>query len=435
MMLGYRFADLEKKISEWKPDVIGFTIFTLQHRSVYNLMSMVKAKHPDIEIVVGGPHLSVSKSKVLDDCSGVDFGCIGEGEDFILELVSGKELSDIKGLVYRKNGKAVVNQLRPFCAELDQIKFPKLRGFEHKKYANEILVVTSRGCPYQCIYCAVALTSGRKLRVRRIDDVVDEVEFWYHNGKRIFNFVDDNFTFHEDRVYEFCDAIESRKMKKLILRASNGVRADRLNYALLKRMNEIGFRSIGIGVEAGNNKVLKRLRKGETIEQIEEAIEIACDLGYEVALFFVFGSPGETIQDVEDSIKLAQKYNVFKVDFYNLIPFPGTELFEWVNSNNAWVGDPDDLLNASDKNIRFGSVPFFQTKELPFDIQEHLIKRLRNVMTGVEMRYLKSVLYKKCGILGYPFAYFIASDFVTKLYFNNNRVRRLAEKIRYSILK
>ena len=435
MMLGYRFDDLDRKISEWKPDLVGFTMFTLHHRSVYSLIGMVKTKYPGIAIVVGGAHLSIAQEKVLDECSSIDFGCIGEGEDLIIELISGKKLSEIKGLVYRENGKTVVNQLRPFCPELGKIKFPRLRGFELKKYANEILVVSSRGCPYQCIYCSVALTSGRKLRLRKISDVVDEVEFWYHNGKRIFNFVDDNFTFHEDRVYEFCDAIKSRKMKKLILRASNGVRADRLNYALLKRMKEIGFRSIGIGVESASNKVLKSLKKGENIAQIEKAISYACDLGYEVALFFVFGTPGETIDDVQASMDFALKYPVFKVDFYNLIPFPGTELYEWVEKRGAWVGDPEELLDGYDKNLRFGSSPFFETDELPLDTQIKLRKDLLTVMRKVERRYLTASLKKTFGPFSIPVALLASTSLIQNLYFKNNSFRRIAERIRYSILK
>ncbi len=435
MKLGYNFSELKKKIDNFNPDLIGFTIFTLNHKTVYEMIEKLKTLFPDLKIIVGGPHISIDKENVLKGCSAINYACVNEGEDLIVELCRGNEIASIKGLAYRNDGKIIFNGIRSYQNDIDKYSFPRLNKFELNKYANEILIISSRGCPYSCIYCSVHLVSGKKLRLRNIKNIVDELEYWYQKGKRIFNFVDDNFTFYEERVYKLCEELEKKNLKDLILRASNGVRADRLDYDLLKRMKEVGFRSIGIGVEAGNNKILKILKKGETIEQIESAIKSACDLGYEVALFFVFGTPGETLEDVEDSINIALKYPVFKVDFYNLNPFPGTELHNWVNINNAWVGNPEEMLNKSDKNIRFGSHPFFETKELPLEIQMKLQKRLLKIMRTVEKRYLIGILKKKIGLISYPLAYTISTQFVQNLYFNNNKIRKYAEKIRYSILR
>jgi radical SAM superfamily enzyme YgiQ (UPF0313 family) len=271
--------------------------------------------------------------------------------------------------------------------------------------------------------------------VREVEEVVDELEYWYDRGKKVFNFVDDNFTFDEDRVYEFCDAVERRNLKGLILRASNGIRADRVDYALLKRMKQVGFRSIGIGVESGSDRVLKSLRKGETVSQIETTIQNACSLGYEVALFFVFGAPGETLEDVEKSIELALKYPVFKVDFYNLLPFPGTQLYEWVNEQDRWLGNRDELLNSSDKSVRFGSNLFFETEQLSAEDLARVKERVRHVMKVVERRYIERALREKMGVLAYPIAFLASTRVVQKLYFNNNCFRKMAETVRYSLLR
>jgi len=435
MKLGYNQRNLKNRISEFNPDLVGVTIFTLHHKTVYKIITDIKNKHARFKVIVGGPHVSIDKEKVLRDCNSIDYACVNEGEDLIVELCKGNDVSSIKGLIYRDDGKIIFNGIRPYQNNLDKYSFPKLKKFEMDKYANEVLIISSRGCPYSCIYCSVHLVSGKKIRLRDIKNVVDELEYWYKRGKRIFNFVDDNFTFYEERVYIFCDELEKRAMRDLILRASNGVRADKLNYNLLKRMKEVGFRSIGIGVEAGNNKVLKILKKGETIKEIEKAIRNACNLGYEVSLFFVFGTPGETIEDVEDSIKIALKYPVFKVDFYNLIPFPGTELYKWVNENDAWIDNPEYLLDKSDKNIRFGNYPFFETKELPLNKQLQLNKRLLKVMHTVERCYLNNIFKKKIGIFSYPLSYIISTKLIQKLYFGNNKIRKYAEKIRYSLLR
>lgn len=435
MKLGYGFKDLIKKIAQFKPDIVGFTVFTLHHRTVFKMIEKLKLRCSEIDVIVGGPHISIAKKKTLKMCSDIDFACVQEGEDLIVELCKGENIEDIKGLVYRKDGQVCFNGIREYENNLSRFNFPRLEKFEMGKYANEILIISSRGCPYRCIYCSVHLVLGKKLRTRDVKQVVDEVEYWYNKGKRIFNFVDDNFTFYEKRVYEFCDELEKRNLKDLILRASNGVRADRLNYGLLSRMKEVGFRSIGIGVESGNDRILKILRKGESAEQIEKAIRNACELGFEVDLFFVFGTPGETLEDVEDSINLALKYPVFKVDFYTLIPFPGTELYKLVDDNQMWMGKPEELLNNSGKSVRFGSDLFFQTKELPAETLLQIKKRVQTVMTTVTKRYLSSKLRKKVGILSPLLTYLILTKVVQKMYFNNNRFRKFAEIVRYNLLK
>jgi anaerobic magnesium-protoporphyrin IX monomethyl ester cyclase len=435
MMLGYSFGYLKDRIRHFKPQLIGLSLFTFQHKSVYELINDLKLTFPAIKIIVGGPHVSINKEKVLSECGSIDYACLHEGEKLLVELCSGDALTGIAGLAYRDNGRIVTNKLRDFEENLSSLSFPRLEKFELDKYANEVVIISSRGCPYRCIFCSVGQTLGRKVRIRSVGDVVDELEYWYDRGKRMINFLDDNFTFYPDRIYEICDEIERRGLKNLVLRCSNGVRADKLDRPLLERMWQVGFKSIGIGVEAGNNKVLKNLRKGETIEQIEAAIQTACDIGYEVALFFVLGTPGETLEDVNDSIRVALRHSVFKVDFYNLIPFPGTELYEWVNDNDAWIGDKDELMNASEKNIRFGSSPFFQTQSLSLSQRAFLNRKLLGVMRKVERNYLAHFLKPRIYFLSYPAAYLISTRFVQKLYFSNNKFRRIAEKLRYSLLK
>ena len=134
-------------------------------------------------------------------------------------------------------------------------------------------------------------------------------------------------------------------------------------------MKEVGFGYIAFGVESGSNKVLKRLKKGETIETIEEAIKNACDLGYKVTLFFLIGSPDETETDVRKSVNLALKYPILDVRFYNLIPFPNTELFKWVDENDYFVQDPNVYLNDAS---HWMNSPIFETPEMSVDKRKEL---------------------------------------------------------------
>lgn len=434
MKLGYSFQDLIYKVDKFCPDLVGFTIFTLRHKLVYEIIERLKGLRPNIHVIVGGPHICTVKEEALQVCNAIDFACCGEGEDLIVELCTGQELSSIKGLAYRGDGEIFFTGLRPLESNLDRFNFPRLNGFELGKYTDEILIMSSRGCPYSCIYCAVHLFSGKKIRVRSIDSVVDEIEYWHQRGKKILNFADDNFTFYADRVYQLCDEVEKRGLGNLTLRCS-GVRADRLNRKLLQRMREVGFKGIGIGVEAGNNKVLKLLKKGETIEEIEEAIKNACDLGYEVILYFLFGAPGETEEDIEDSIRLALKYPVFKVEFYNPTPFPGTELYDWVNKHNAWTGNPNVLLNEADKIARFGSSPFFVTEELPFEKRPAINRKIEKVMSQVMLKSVQKLFEPLMGrSLSSPLSQILLSTSLLQLYYNNNYVRKLADNLRYKLL-
>jgi len=273
------------------------------------------------------------------------------------------------------------------------------------------------------------MSIGKRLRVRSPKNVVDEVEYWYDKGYRIFNFADDNFTFYEERVYGICEEIERRGLSGLDLRCGNGVRADRVNRKLLERMKTAGFRYIAFGVEAGNNKILANLRKNENIEQIETAIKDACDLGYDVTLFFLAGSPGEGWQDIEDSIHLAKKYQITDARFYNIIPYPATELFEYVKERNLFLYEPREYLNNASA---FDDVPVFYTPELSRADRVKALRILKNVRKGILNRALKRKL-RPFGIIGKIAAILFSTDFGQLLMRRNMIIRRIAEIVRYRL--
>lgn len=158
------------------------------------------------------------------------------------------------------------------------------------------MILSSRGCPFSCIFCPVSLAIGKRLRVRSAGNVVDEVDYWFKikKGYRRFSILDDNFTFYKERTIAICDEIKKRGLKNIILRCGNGIRADKVDREVLEKMKEAGFTYVSYGVESGSERVLKILKKGETIEQIENAIKTSTELGFDVTLFFVIGAPYET---------------------------------------------------------------------------------------------------------------------------------------------
>ena len=418
MSLGYGIDDLKEKIRDSKPDLIGFELISaLSYKNNLKIISIIK-KIFNIHIVVGGPYVSTLRNELLDLCKAIDYAIILEGEHALVELMQGKELKDIQGLVFRDNKKIIYTGDRPFIKDLDSLPFPKYRKFDLSKYPwKRMLILSSRGCPYNCTYCGVKLAIGRMFRFRSPENIVDEIEYWYKKGYNEFNLIDDNFTLLSDRVYEFCELLEKKGFKNLRLGCPNGVRADKVDRNLLIKMKKVGFYYLSFGVEAGNNKVLKAIRKGEKIETIERAIKEACELGFDVNLLFLVGSPSETWEDIMDSAKLALKYPIINASFNNLIPFPHTELFDYVKANNLFLREPEAYLNDA---YQFSDDPYFYTPELSADERKRAIKYLKKVSRKIVVNHFKRKM-KKFGIIGSIFVLLYSTFYTENL---RNFVRR-----------
>ena len=429
MNLGYKFKHLQKKIEEFKPDLVGMSLLTLEYKKFYKLISMIKTNNPQIKIVVGGPHVTILKERVMEECIDIDYGVVYEGEETLVELCQG-ELSEnnIKGLMSRNNGSVFYAGDREFLRNLDQLPFPKYEKFELKKYIPEVEIYSSRGCPHECIFCPNRLISPC-FRVRSPNHVVDEIEYWYNKGYRQFNFDDDNFNKEMERVYQICDEIERRKLKDLFLRCSNGIRADKVDKKLLTRMKEVGFNYIAFGADAGNNKMLKLNKKGEKIEDIERAVKYACELDYNVKLLFVVGTPGETWEDVEDDVRLAMRYPLQDVHFYNIIPYPGTELYEWIEKNNRFLKKPESYLN----NVTFCDIdPIFDTPELSREERLKLFKYLEGVRKEVHRNAVQRI-FKNKPLVGHFAKLIVSTDLFLKLFYQSFAIRRFVDGMRYKI--
>lgn len=371
MYLSKDISNLFRTIADYKPGLIGLSLMSFRFLEHYKFINSLKTRYPDIPIVVGGPHLSTLRESVLSKCKSVDFGITLEGDETIVDLCKNIENPEvIKGLIYRDGESIIYTGDRPFISNLDKLGFPKYECFDLEKY-EFVTIITSRGCPFRCTYCPVLYTIGNKWRYRTAESVGEELEYWYKKGITRFEFGDDNFTLKRDRVFEICDQIKGRGLKGIKIGLGNGIRADKVDKEMLMKMKEVGFSYIAFGVEAGNNKVLKNLNKGETIEKIENGIKWACELDFPVHLFFLLGSPGEKDADVKDSVNLALKYPVTDVRFYNLIPFPQSKLYKWVEENNLFLRDIESHLNDASHWI---FSPLFYTKELSKEDRIRLLK-------------------------------------------------------------
>ncbi|MBI2853654.1 MAG: radical SAM protein [Chloroflexi bacterium] len=397
MRLGHSVNDLLRRAEEFGADLVGVSTWTFRHKEAYALIN--RLKEAGYTVVVGGPHVSVVGRKVLEECNA-DYAIKHEAEFRLLRLCQTKALDQIEGLIYRRSGSIVENGNGDFVDDLDSIPFPRYRSFELNRYApgGGVPIVSSRGCPYMCTFCSAKLVVGRRFRARSAKNVVDEVEYWYREGRRRFSFVDDNFTFDRQRVLDICDLIEQRGLTGLIGECGNGVRADKVDVPLLQRMKAVGFNSLAIGVEAGNDKVLKSIKKGESKEAIEKAIKAACDVGFSTRLYFLLGSPGETPQDLEDAVQLALKYPVQEAKFSNIIPFPGTELYNWIEQNRLFLVDPKEYLNTT---MLYDDVPVFETPDFSAAERKKAYVYTRKVRITIMQRALRREVMAKYGIFGH----------------------------------
>lgn len=336
------WQEMRNKIRDFKPDIVGITVWTTFAASAFKVASICKEYDERLPVIMGGPHISIKYDEVMNICSHVDFLVRGEGEETIIELTnalqeyidakrrgaSSNNLSKIEGISYRENNQIVHNPSRRFIEDLDSIPYPARELLWNKSTYNSEdmgLLMTSRGCPYNCFYCATSIWK-RKTRYRSIDNVIDEIMLVIDKyGTKQFTFKDDSFTVNRKRVIEFCD-----KLKKGNLRISwdCNTRVDLIDEELLRTMKSAGCNSIKMGIETGNDRLLKLINKNITLTQARKAAALIRKVGIHWTGYFMMGLPSETKQDTYQTLKFMRE---LKPDFASLStyePFPGTRLFE-----------------------------------------------------------------------------------------------------------
>jgi radical SAM superfamily enzyme YgiQ (UPF0313 family) len=427
MRFGSGFDHLSCRIRAFSPDLVGFSVVSLGYARTYALMERTKAAFPDKTIVAGGPHVTVLGEQVLRECQAVDFGVVHEGEEILVELCDqARDLASIRGLIWRDGEILRTNASREPTRDLDSIAFPRYRRFNLNAYIRERPLNSSRGCPYQCVFCPNKMITKR-YRVRSATHVVDEIGYWYGQGIRIFNFDDDNFSLQPERVFAICDEIERRGFSGAEFRCSNGLRADRIDVPLLKRMKSVGFHYIAFGLDGGNDRMLTWNRKGETLAQIEDAVRNACEIGFDVKVFCIVGMPHETAADVEDSIRLVRKYPVQRALLNNPVPYPGTELYETVEKNGWFLIPPSMYLNTVTENT---TAPVFATPELDRETRVRLLKKCRRVEREVGLRAIRRQ-YPRNVLARWMLEVLWITGVGEQLFFKNRRIRQWVENFRF----
>jgi anaerobic magnesium-protoporphyrin IX monomethyl ester cyclase len=338
-------------IRNYSPDILGLNCWTMNRTACFLISKIAKKINPSCKIIMGGVHASSLYEQILENFP-IDAIIVGEGELIIKELAKAwenkKPISRIKGLALKENNKIKFNGCREPIIDLDSLPFPKHELCEETIKKNKtITMITSRGCPFGCIFCSTPAFWGRKWRARTAKNVADEIEdikkrFPYVNT--IF-FEDDEFTVDKQRVIDICEEIIKRKIK---INWQCSSRVDTISEEMLIKMKQAGCNEIGYGIESGSKRILEIIEKKITPEKIENAIRLTEKVGLKYTQFLMVGNPGENWETIEETVRFIKKFKKMKIESVGRLQiYPNTKIYEIAKKQ----GIIDDSYWLTDKLV------------------------------------------------------------------------------------
>lgn len=333
-----------KIILSYRPKFVGFTACTSQIKSASNIAKVLKMISPKIISILGGPHLSAIPKVTMEAYPEFDIGVVGEGEQTLCDILSvdkrGGDLSAVDGLIVRKDGEMFLTRPRSFIRNLDSLPppafdlLPQLSRFYRVPMQSincypTISLVTSRGCPGQCIFCDRSVFGNytRGHSAQYIMNLVKALSKEY--GIKSIMFEDDNFLLFRQRLFKFIDML---KKERLNLHWSCLARVDMVDEQLLRLMKNAGCWQILYGIESCSQQILDFLKKGITLEQIEHAIEMTQRAGINTKGFFMFGNPLETKETIQITIDFIKRSYLDDISITFFTPYPGSEVYATVEN-------------------------------------------------------------------------------------------------------
>ncbi len=388
-----------------KPRIFGISIMTTNASKSYAIAQIIKKLDKDAIILAGGIHPTVVAEEVLQK-SCIDFVICREGEKAVLTLIEkiktgDKDYSDIKNIVFKaKNDDIVYNAAESEPFDVNELPIFPYHLFDKKKY-DLGFILSSRGCPYNCIFCSQRAITGGKYRARNNEMVIQELEYLINveNQKNI-TFFDDFFTGDKKRVFELCKMIREKNLHK---KCSFGVqtRGDSVNREILEEMKKSGFDSLMFGFETSSNHLMKVINKRETVEDNINAIKLGKELGFSCEATFIFGFPEENYQDRINALKIAKSTGLDRARFNNATPYPGTEFYNIALSQNK-LNQQNNWDNFSSAGAVTASlfkpfqVPYCPEETNPKDLVGEVF--LANLLFYINMSKLKALFnVKKSG--------------------------------------
>ncbi len=332
------YAEVEKRIEEFAPDVVGIQVFTFTLIDALKVADIVKKINPYVHVCMGGPHVAIYPVETLS-FPLVDSVVRGEGEHAFSEILNALEglggLSAVKGIMFKKDGKIIDTGPRPFLTsdELNALPFPARQLVANCKYSTLIseknsiaTMITSRGCPFKCIFCDRP-QMGKAFRARSVESIISELNACLEMGISEFLFYDDTFTVNKKRVLDLCEKLIEIGMNRKIIWDVRS-RLDTIDEEMIKKMRLAGCKRIHYGVESGTERVLKILNKDITLKQAINIFRATSKNGIQTLAYFILGNPTETKEEMAATIEFSKKLKPDYVHFSLMTPFPGTEIYK-----------------------------------------------------------------------------------------------------------
>lgn len=349
--------ELHARLLELHPDVVGIKVFTQDVTSARETFRFVREHLPETILVAGGAHPSAVPEQVLHMLPEVDYAFRGEAEigfsRFLEHLCGTCAKGDVPGLIWRNDSAVCIND-QVFIKDLDELGIPAWDMIDPREYSDTAEtfrmafpaapISITRGCPFPCTYCAGHIISGKPIRSRTIDHVLDEMQYLMAEfGVREFNIVDDNFTHNRAVVESFCRGIIDRGLD-IYWSGSTGIRLDSLDEELLGLMRRSGCYSFYVGIESGSQRILDLMKKHLTLDKIRHGVQMITRSGIDVSGFFIIGFPGETREDILDTISFAAELPLFKAHFFHFTALPATEAFDTLVKSGKLSGLDDSMF-------------------------------------------------------------------------------------------
>ncbi|MGA1868162.1 MAG: B12-binding domain-containing radical SAM protein [bacterium] len=352
-------------ISTFKPLLIGFgCLFSGQFSAILKYSERIRREFEKIPIVIGGMHPTLFAKEIIQHCPSIDYVVIGEGEEQIVNLIevitqgNMDYLSHCNGIAYRKDGQVIVQPKTHYIKNLDELPFPAYELIDFKNYSHStshwhnpknlvfnmsVPLISSRSCPNRCNFCSMFLVMGPKIRIRSPQNVVDEIQLLHDRfGHTHFSFMDDNINLIQGHIISICNEIIRRKLD-IQFETPNGLSINPLNREVTDAMVNAGWVRGAIAIESGSdfirNKVMGKHLQREKIMEVVQLLK-----GYEelyVKAYFIIGMPEETPHTLTETYEMIKEIDLDEIYVTNLMPFPGTPVFEQAKRDHLFVDEID----------------------------------------------------------------------------------------------
>lgn len=427
--MGMDYDDFRAAVGSFMPDIVGISFMTLQANNAKKIAAIVKKYSEKIVTIAGGVHVSALPVETLK-CGNFDFAVCGEGEETFKELLTFlarrmKNLNEVKGLAFKKENNIVINRPRKLIDNINLLPFPDWSGLPIGQYTDLVLeaensdpvfpILATRGCPFDCIFCASKIIFGRQCRARSAENVLDEIKYLIRKyGAKNFGFVDDTLTLEKKRMEELCDLIIKSGFK---ISWKCNARVNGFDEQMASKLKRAGCKNVGFGVESGDPDVWQAVNKNILQKDVVSAHKAAKKAGLLVSSFFMVGNVGESPESIKKTIDFIKKIDTDYPTCAIATPYPGTKMYE-MGKRKGWIKNEnwDDYITTP--HLKMGYKPFWSNG----------IMEAEEILNAYY--YINSRIVAKKLIAHYGRLYFLRPEFYKK-----EILKRLKDKGIAGILK